>query len=207
MSTITITRALTQLKTAGGRIEKVINDGTFVGMTYATPTDEDAQKRKVDEIKSSFQSVTDLIEYHSLLKRRIAQSNAVTTVTIGGKEYTVTEALAAKETMRYNAMLLSKLKYAYTTTVAKLNKSQEAFRESLNEFVERQQESLKDIEESADILAKRVAEYTNKNQLVLQDPIGIVERINELEKEVNSFQEEIDYALSESNATTTIEVD
>ncbi len=45
-----------------------------------------------------------------------------------------------------------------------------------------------------------------KNTYELIDPAGIEDYIKKLEKDIIDFKNEVDYVLSESNATTFIEV-
>lgn len=95
---MTIHKALCELKTLDARITKSIGETEYVfankhsndkvnGMTVAA---------YCDEIKSGYQRVTDLIKRRDAIKRAVVLSNAVTKVTVGGKEYTVAEAIEMK---------------------------------------------------------------------------------------------------------------
>ena len=95
---MTIHKALCELKTLDARITKCIGETEYVfankhsndkvnGMTVAA---------YCDEIKSGYQRVTDLIKRRDAIKRAVVLSNAVTKVTVGGKEYTVAEAIEMK---------------------------------------------------------------------------------------------------------------
>ena len=95
---MTIHKALCELKTLDARITKCIGETEYVfankhsndkvnGMTVAA---------YCDEIKSGYQRVTDLIRRRDAIKRAVVLSNAVTKVTVGGKEYTVAEAIEMK---------------------------------------------------------------------------------------------------------------
>lgn len=98
---MTIHKALCELKTLDARITKCIGETEYVfankhsndkvnGMTVAA---------YCDEIKSGYQRVTDLIKRRDAIKRAVVLSNAVTKVTVGGKEYTVAEAIEMKTTV------------------------------------------------------------------------------------------------------------
>ena len=90
---MTIHKALCELKIIGDRISK------GMGMMPFVLTNEKANTKiqgipiaeYVEQMKEAFQSVTDLIDRRDAIKRAVVQSNAVTTVVIGGKEYTVDE--------------------------------------------------------------------------------------------------------------------
>jgi uncharacterized Fe-S center protein len=46
--------------------------------------------------------------------------------------------------------------------------------------------------------------FLERNEATLVDPLDIRKVIEKLEESINSFEEEVDIALSESNAVTTI---
>ena len=51
-----------------------------------------------------------------------------------------------------------------------------------------------------------VEPFVKRNEFHLVDPLNIENKIRELEKEVDDFELEVDAALSEINAITTIEI-
>lgn len=95
---MTVHKALCELKTLDARIQKSIQQGTFVfankhsnnkvaGVSIGTYS---------EEIRAAYQSAKDLIARRDAIKRAVTLSNATVKVTIGGKEYTVAEAIEMK---------------------------------------------------------------------------------------------------------------
>ena len=95
---MTVHKALCELKTLDARIQKSIQQGTFVfankhsnnkvaGVSINTYS---------EEIRAAYQSAKDLIARRDAIKRAVTLSNATVKVTIGGKEYTVAEAIEMK---------------------------------------------------------------------------------------------------------------
>ena len=87
---MTVHKALCELKTLDARIQKSIQQGTFVfankhsnnkvaGVSINTYS---------EEIRAAYQSAKDLIARRDAIKRAVTLSNATVKVTIGGKEYT-----------------------------------------------------------------------------------------------------------------------
>jgi hypothetical protein len=60
---------------------------------------------------------------------------------------------------------------------------------------------------SADKIAQLEKDYRELHEKEILDPIGIAEEIKKLEKEIKDFETEVDYVLSDSNASTFVEVD
>lgn len=95
---MSVHKALCELKTIDSRIQKEIQQGVFV---FANKHSSN-KVSGVDigeysaEIKSVYQSVSDLIARRDAIKRAVVLSNATVKVTIGGKEYTVAEAIEMK---------------------------------------------------------------------------------------------------------------
>ena len=103
---MTIHKALCELKTLDSRIQDAIRRSTFCFANkhsnqkiHGIPI-EDVKK----ECKAAYQSISDLISRRNAIKCAVVLSNATTKVTIGGKEYTVAEAIE----MKNNGMALLK---------------------------------------------------------------------------------------------------
>ena len=64
----------------------------------------------------------------------------------------------------------------------------------------------KDIKASATDVEAISKPYLEQNEWELVDPLGIVGRIEKFEKEIDEFEHEVDFVLSESNTITTIEI-
>lgn len=199
MEKLTVTRALAELKLLDKRIEKTINENNYI--TYSVN-----KKLAVSTFtpKESLQSVTDLIERRALLKAAIMKSNATTKVTIGKKEMLVIEAIETKQTIAYKQTLLQKLKLQQQSVKYEISKLNEKTQERLDKLLEAN--FGKDSKTKSDETDAIVKPFLDRNEPRLEDPLAIDSIIQELSDEILDFMSNVDYALSESNALTQIEI-
>ena len=207
---MTVHKALCELKTLESRITKGISENIYVfankhsnakvgGMTVSA---------YCEEIKSKYESVTDLIRRRDALKRAVVLSNASTRVSIGGKEYTVAEAIE----MKNNGIPLLRI------LLNKLDKDTRSARREADEnngdYLEhRADEYIKslygntDMKNASDEVKKVRADFITSQTLEIVDPISIKEKMEQLDAEINEFMVNVDAALSVSNALTEISVE
>jgi hypothetical protein len=205
---ISITAALVELKTLDSRIMKTINDCNFVGAKKKSSNMVGHFKEDnfVANVKADYQSVIDLISNRATLKSAIVQSNAVTTVEIGGVNYTVAQAIEKKSSIEYDKTLLMAMKQQYkkaTEQVLKENGKVDTQVENMLLTFLGKDTDKKLNESDLELITTPIRE---KNEWELVDPIGIYSKIQELEKEIDEFLADVDIKLSISNAITFIEV-
>lgn len=205
---LSIHRGLSELKMLDKRIERAMNE-KFIGSKKKS-TDKvlnsTLEKTKFeDEVKSNLQSVEDLIKRKTLIKKAIVLSNANTKVEIGGNTYTVAEAIENKQIIVYKKDLLQKLKKQYNENNAFVNRQNEIVEENLNEQIQTLLGS--DKNNKSNDLTGFIDQYKAQNEWELVDGLGIEKVIKDLEIEIEEFENNVDYVLSESNATTFIEID
>ena len=203
---ISITRALAEIKLLDSKIESAIQK--FEPVTYVEG------KSKVTSVgttvegfnekaKSSYQSITDLIERRNNIKAKVIQSNALTKVTIDKKEYTVAEAIERKNSITNELNLLSKLKQSYSNNKNKVEAGNSKVRANIDKQLELLAGSDKNKTESVGDFVKLALE---NQQFNLVDILGVEGLIEKLSNSIYEFQSNVDFTLSESNALTTIEI-
>lgn len=199
MESISITRALSELKLLDKRIQKGIKDADFLSYEI-----NKKNALKTFQPKEQLQSVEDLITRRSLLKAKIMESNAKTVVKIAGKDMLVIEAIEMKETIQYKKSLLNTLQSTRKSVRSKI--------ESINEDVKYRLDGLlqanfgkesKTKDSETDAISKP---FLERNEAKEVDLIDIDKKIDELENEILSFESEVDFILSESNSLTKIEI-
>lgn len=207
---MTVHKALCELKTLDDRIRKAIEGSVFVFANKHSNTKVSGLTVSAycEEIKSAYQSATDLMARRDAIKRAVVLSNATTKVTVDGKEYTIAEAIEMKNHgVPTQQTLLNKLR----------NDSRKARRmadENNGEMLEmRADEYIKNLYANADMknlsdeVKKMRADFMASQVMEIVDPIKVNEEIERLETLINSFTVEIDAALSVSNALTEITVE
>ena len=209
MRKISITEALNELKLYDSKILKAITNAKLVGAAKKSSDKVGVFKKEdfEDRAKASYQSVTDLIANRNALKSAIVKSNAVTEVTVNGKTMTVAEAIERKNSIDYDETFLTEMKKQYacaTDTVTKENKKVDnKVDELLATLIGK--DSSKDIsKESQEAIEKP---YRAKNEYEFIDPIGLLDKIEIIEAEIDGFKSEVDTRLAVANSITMIEID
>lgn len=209
-TTMSITRGLSELKLLDSRIGRSIESGKYVIAYKKSAKKVDGihtPEEFVENAKSSIQSVRDLIERRNKIKSAIVDSNAKTVVEIGDKKMTVAEAIERKSSIEYEKNLLNTLRYQYGTQGVKLNTQNESVNDKLNQLIEvsfgkegKQKVNQNEIE----AISKP---YLEQNEWVLLNPLKVDELIEEMSNEIDTFLNEVDFVLSESNTLTKIEIE
>uniref|UniRef100_A0AAU8B7P1 Uncharacterized protein n=1 Tax=Dulem virus 39 TaxID=3145757 RepID=A0AAU8B7P1_9CAUD len=207
---MTVHKALAELKLLDSRIEKAIAEGIYC--VANKHSNDKINGIALDEytniMKGRYDKATDLINRRKAIKRAVVLSNSVTRVNVAGTEYTVAEAIEMKNHgVEFDKMLLEAMQKHYKNAQMQIN-----------------QENGKDLEERADLyvtaiygqkegktntadIEKVKSDFLAANQYELIDPIRVLDKIEELEKNINDFMAEVDSALSVSNALTEITIE
>ena len=120
---------------------------------------------------------------------------------------TVAEAIERKNSIEYDEMLLNEMKRQYantTATVDKENKKVDAKVDDLLTTLVGKDSDKKLSKEDQEAVEKP---YREKNEFEFVDPLGLYEKIQALEADIDGFKSNVDTVLVLSNATTFIEVD
>ena len=200
---MSIHRALVELKTIDSRIEKAIDSAKFCVAAKAKATKLGAVT--VDEFKttaqSSYDKAMDLINRRNAIKAAVSKSNAVTEISVNNKTYTVAEAISLKQHgMEYLDYLRSHIQAQYSNETSQIT--------SANLRVEAKADDM--VKSICGGDSKTVTKirntYIEQNSMELVDGLtkGCTQIIEDLQSQINSFNNEIDSALSVSNAVTQI---
>lgn len=211
--TMTVHKALAELKIIDDRILNAINNVAFIdsvknGTKKIKGVSVDAYK---ESIKSCYQKANDLINRRNALKRAVVMSNATTKVTIGDSEYTVAEAIDMKNNgMNGMRRMLNTLIRQYQDATYKFNcNSGEALEEKANQYVMNilgSQGSSADKTDAKQVQALHDAFIAN-NEFIMIDPLNVEKCIEDVQNKIAEFETEVDAALSVSNAVTTIDIE
>lgn len=210
--TMTVHKALAELKILGGRIEAAILSGDFV---ITKKNNQDTVKGKtVEQYKTkateAFQKASDLIRRRNAIKNAVVVSNATTMVKIGDKEYTVVEAIEKKNHgMDYYIQLRDILRQQLSKQKTELEKHNASLQQKAEQFAVAMMggKDVKDVKTDSDEYVASMNTYIKANTMTLLDPLGIEAKIEELDDMINTFLPEVDAALSVSNAVKTITVE
>lgn len=207
MTRLTIHRALAELKLIDSRIQKAISELIPQGIHQKAEGKIGVytQGEFKETAKAKYQSVLDLINRKAKIKTAIVASNASTEVKIGERVMTVADAITAKDLNKSKQILIDHLRAQQRGTLSLLNKNNEVVDKNIQSLLEANlgKDSVKAGKEDIEAIRKPFMEASQWN---LFDPLGLVEKIEGLEKDLLDFQTEVDAVLSESNAVTFIEI-
>lgn len=156
------------------------------------------------QMQASYDKVVGLISYRNKIKALVVQSNANTKVMVGKEEMTVAEAIERKQSIQYEKNLLEVIQHQHRSainTVAKENDALPAKPETylINILGNKDKQSPEEVKLHTETFMKR-------NEFEIIDPLNVKQQIEKLSNRIEEFESEVDAVLSESNATTFIEV-
>ena len=203
---LTLTRALVELKLYDSKIQKAIDELKPVSYTVNNVVTDYRQTPNefIGEYKSQMQKIKDLRNNKTLLKNALMKANATTKVTIADKEYTILEALNKKQDIQTEQYLINVLKHSLSNSVSKVNNLQEQVEDRIEKTIN--SKSASSGNQSKDYV--QVVRDSYSDQIPKLVNADVIEKlIIEKENAVSEFLAEVDFALSEVNATTKINVD
>jgi hypothetical protein len=203
---ISITRGLAELKTLDSRINKSIQETSLIANTTGKKIIVGFQSNEQfeDKVKSSYQSVTDLIKRRNAIKAAIVQSNAITTVEVAGAAMTVAEAIERKTSIAYEQALLNKMKSEYVNAIRKFEQEDAKVKERLDELLKTT--FGKDVKVDANQYDSTAKPFLEQNEPKLVDPLKLKNEIESLENVIEEFSLNVDFVLSESNTMNKITI-
>lgn len=197
---ISITRALTELKTLDKRIQKLIDSSTFI--SYEGQFNKPSEYVKT--AGANYQAINDLLKRRRKIKAAIVSSNANTVVTIGGEKMSIAEAIETKSSIKHYKALMEKLKSQY----AQVNREVENINDRTRRDLDNKLNSMSKDKDGGGLanMNEFSEKYISMHGVKLADPIRITEKIAKLEDFVREFEDEVNYVLTEKNSTTAIAV-
>lgn len=201
---LTITRALVELKTLNSRINKIVDYTTFIMYKTKSKNCHYAEDDFKQSVTSEFQSFNDLVARRDKIKNAIMMSNMTTMVDIAGKKMTVAQAVEFKTTIGYKTILLETLiKQRQQVTI-----ETETHKQKVQAKIDDNVRIIcgKDSKPDANVIQTVSDGIAKGDPIEVFDPLNLDAVIKTLENEIEDFCANVDYALSESNALTKIEV-
>lgn len=210
MAEMSLTRILARLKVLKKRIPELIKNSTTIQLTKG----EGVKKRLIGvsrsindteiKLKVDHQKLMDLQDEFYRLNSRLLLANSTTFVEVSGDKMTIAEAVNKKNTIIYKKQHLARLRHEFVTLSNFIDKENDKLKADTDTAILHAYGSDTKVEEAQ---YEAIAEPRRRDHFCkLLDPVGIEKAIEKLENEINGFEEEIDYVLSEVNALTKIEV-
>ncbi|MDM5230417.1 hypothetical protein [Lysinibacillus pakistanensis] len=203
---LSIHRALTELKMLNHRIEAATNEVSAVLANRKSNSKINGVEIQEYEkqMQSSYDKVVGLVDYRNRIKSLVVESNAKTKVTVGKEEMTVAEAIERKQSIQFEKKLLEVMQQQYRSAINMVAKENDALPAKLETYLinilgNKDKQSPEEVKLHTETFMKR-------NEYELIDPMNVKKKIEALNSRIEEFESEVDAVLSESNATTFIEV-
>ena len=193
--TMTIYKALSELKVLDARIETAINTPVYCcAKKHSTDKVAGTDVTQIEKnIRSYYDKAVDLINRRKAIKRAVVLSNAVTKMKNHGEEF--------------EQRLSSAMKRDYIKAQERISKENEnGLEERADQYVTAIY-GQKDSKTNAADIEKVRNDFITSNQFELVDPIGVLEKIDDIDKITSGFLSEVDSQLSVSNALTEITIE
>lgn len=204
---ISITRALVELKTLDNKINKLISGTTFILCKTKKNNYNTQENEFTKNVTSAYQSINDLIKQRNKIKAQIVHSNATVIVKICNESMTIAEAIERKKTIEYTRLLVNTMKQQRSNVIRDSESHRERVQNKIDENV--RQIFSKDtgnnkVDPTAiEIISKGMWE---NDPVTIYDPLKADKQIEDLSEYIEQFDANIDFVLSEANCMTMIDV-
>ena len=211
MTQISVTRALAKISHLD---DKIARDTSNLEVIRVTKGDGESKvfvdnNQNIDEFEkdaiSSLQSIKDMISKRSKLKAAVNKSNSTTIVKIGSREMTVAEAIQEKSQIASTEFLISILKRQSTSVDERFKRETSAYEQKVDQALAVY--GGRDKAPSEEGIAVITKPLRDKQLPGVSDAIKVNATIKELQDSVDEFKLEVDFVLSESNASTLVDVE
>lgn len=211
MTTMSITRALTRAKTIEKQLTRLVESQYVVTLMKREVDDvTDVYQDNLKMTKSNFDQFNDLFAELNNIKAAVRKSNEVTKVVIGGEELTVADALVYKNTIVYRNNFLDRIIRENRNAESRVEQSKISADTKFATVRENLIKNSQGQDVSEDYLKTVLTEEERRlKKAIVEVKVSGINNVNEYieaeRKRIDTFLEEVDYVLSESNATTIIE--
>lgn len=207
--TYTITRALTRVKTLSAQLEELGSTGSkniikYIGTVLESRKETELTKNYIKDAEANFNSFNDLFKELAAIKNAIKLSNSQTKISLNGETLTVSEAITLKEIINVKRNFYRELLSQYERCTRSVESAENDIEEKARRAVEKiSNENTSTGEAYTNLLDAARVSVIKDTRLTI---VGItnVEKLREEYNKIETFFEEIDFKLSESNAVTTI---
>jgi len=202
---ISINKALQQVKLLDQRIDKNINNLNAADI-FSKGKFESFKGDKAGflaQAASDYTSILQLIDNRAAIRSAINTSNAMTSTKFFDKTYTVFELIELKKTLEYHQRLIRHIKSETNNSVESASYINESVDSNIQSLITQRQNS-------SGAVPKDFIEATTNTMRQLNGAEAVTPLIDQalnLENQVDEYLSEIDFTLTEINATTFIEID
>jgi hypothetical protein len=201
ITNMSLHRVIAEIKAIEARLS-ALQSTAYAFTVPVDSTTETADGKTLSQ--SNFDKVVSALANLASLKAARNKANASTPVRIGGKDLTIDEALAKKAALAFQNVFVMTLQSQLSTAKARVDQTQAQIEQKIATQVAAASTGTKKATDEEIAVFRKLAERNTKIDIVIFD--GLKEKIEALKKDIEVFTTEVDYILSEANATTKVDV-
>lgn len=194
-------RVIAEIKSQEAKLA-AINSTSFVATAASGADGIDTYKKQsqaaIDKISSAMKNL-------AALKAARNKANTSVVVKIAGKELTIDEALSQKAALPHKQQLVNVLQSQYNKAEQLVKNADAQIEQKVNQNIAQMFSGTKKATEDEIALIRNTVSKANKQEIVATD--GLKTLIDNLKKEIEEFTTEVDFVLSEANATNKVFVE
>lgn len=209
--TISITRALTRIKTIKNQLND-LSHGLYVvaNNNYRYVVEKNPVIiETIDNARQEYQRFWSLYNEYVNIKKAIQKSNFEKKVIFDGKERTIAELLFERELLESRLTLFNNIEKQNSKAISEIEQQKNLLESEVEKSSARITAELKDSDQ--EFINQSIANDTEmkkrRYELVRCCGFDVDGYLSTERKSLDKFKEELDYILSEYNATTMITVD
>jgi len=146
----------------------------------------------------------DLLEEKENIKKGVMKANSTTKITVGNVGMFIIDAINKKDSIKLERQIIQTLKNQIAENTNFVNNNNSNVKIALDKILEVSVQ--KDIKTTSADIEAISAPYMKTNEFALVDPLKLKDKLEKWETEIESFELDIDSALSTANALTTIKI-
>lgn len=196
-------RVIAEIKAAEAKLQHHVISGT--NFVFTIPTDAAADIEEGKRLsQSNFDKIESLLSNLAVLKAARNLKNATTDVTVAGVTMTIDMALAKKAANIHRLNFLNVLRSQMNAGKVKVDQVQAQIEMKIGQQVATASAGTKKASEEEIKVFRSMAERNTKLEVVTFEAMKA--KIDEMAAALEAFATEVDYVLSEANATTKVDV-
>ncbi|KAI0560872.1 hypothetical protein FGB62_98g072 [Gracilaria domingensis] len=205
--TMTLTKALVELKLLTKRIEKKIDTIKFIAVKKGDvlPAFIKSQAEFEKDQRASWQSLNDLMSRRRKIKTALVVKNATTTVEVAGEAMTIAKAIEKKNLVSTEKKILKQMRAALADGEREVDRHNHLVNERIAKLLETSYGN-REKQLSKEDFERIVRPFKKGSMATLIDPLNCSKLAETLEEKLEKFFSEVDVCLSIANATTNITV-
>ena len=208
MKTLTLTRALNEIKLTEKKINDVAEKNT--GWTVITKNGKITSGRYSDvdnfnsTVKANKDKIITLIAYRHSIKKALLDANNNTMVKIAGTEMSIAQAIDRKSFATMELSLYREILSDVNKTQSIFDREQTLLNQKIDALINTALEG--DGKKDPEVVKGIEKSVRENNNFVVEDKSKITDWVRNSIEQLEEFLNEVDFVLSEVNAKTTIEV-